>query len=439
MVCNEEIRRGWPSIVIAAFGSAVGISGLLLYTIGLFTADLEHAIGLSKTSYGLGLLVVSAGVAAGTVCTGRAIDRFGTRRVIVFGQLSFACGYLALATIVDTVPAFLAVMFALGFLASASGPVGFTRTVSLWFVKSRGFALGLAMTGIGVAAAVVPLVVNSVIAEHGWRAGFLVLAAIAASGIAPVLAFLKEPSATASGGQDGHPTERVELDVPAPARARASFAAIRRDWTFWRLLSTFFMMSFAFVGLLTHFVPMLRTMDVEPSQAATLASLIGFAVIGSRIVVGFLLDRFRPGLVAAGVCASSALGTGFLIVGGAAFAPLAAIALGLAIGGEIDMIGFFTARYFALAGYARAYSWMYTGFVIAAGVSPLLIGILFDALGAYSAALILCGALATICAFAFATLPAPPPRTSPAYALPRPAETALQMKSKTHCGSRRIV
>ena len=201
MVSNEEIRRGWPTIVIAGFGSAVGISGLLLYTIGLFTADLENAIGLSKTSYGLGLLLVSAGVAAGTVCTGRAIDRFGTRRVIVFGQLSFASGYLALATIVDTVPVFLAVMFALGFLASASGPVGFTRTVSLWLVKSRGFALGLAMTGIGVAAAVAPLVVNGVIVEYGWRAGFLVLAVIAASGIAPVPAFLKEPSATATRGR----------------------------------------------------------------------------------------------------------------------------------------------------------------------------------------------------------------------------------------------
>ncbi|RYF56247.1 MAG: MFS transporter [Comamonadaceae bacterium] len=226
-------------------------------------------------------------------------------------------------------------------------------------------------------------------------------------------------------GEDDDLAECTELDVPAPVRARSTFAAIRRDRCFWRLLITFFVMSFAFTGLLTHFVPMLRSMDVEPSQAATLASLIGFAVIGSRVMVGFLLDHVRPGLVAGGVCALSAAGTCFLIVGGVAFAPLAAIALGLAIGGEIDMIGFFTARYFALAGYARAYSWMYTGFVIAAGISPLLIGMLFDALGTYSAALILCAALAAMCACAFATLPTPTPRTSPASLIPQPAETKL--------------
>lgn len=402
-------------MAVAAFGSAVGLSGLLLYTIGLFVDDLEVDIGLSRTAYGFGLLVVAAGVGTGTVCAGRLIDRFGSRTVVVTGALSLSCGYATLGLVVDSVPVFLAVMFAMGLFASGTGPLGYTRVVSMWFRTARGLALGLTMTGIGISAAVVPLVLSRIIGEFGWRNGFLTLSALAASAVIPVLLFLKEPTGDADAGSATVPVSStlVAGGADAASAAKSAFASIVRTRTFWRLFGTFFMMAMAFTGLLSHFVPMLRSMGSSPSRAAELASVIGIAVIFSRILVGWLLDIFRPGFVAGAVCGVSTVGLGVLVVGGAAWAPVAAAALGLAIGAEIDMISYFTARYFAPEGYARTYSWMYAGFVVAAGVAPLAIGASFDSSGSYTTTLLVCAALTAACAVAFATLPAPPAATTP--------------------------
>lgn len=420
-------------MVVAAFGSGVGLSGLLLYTIGLFVADLESDIGLSRTAYGLGLLFVSAGVGIGTISCGRLIDRFGSRVVVTTGALALACGYALLGLVVDSIPLFLAVMFAMGLLASGTGPLGYTRVVSMWFCTARGLALGLTMTGIGVSAAIAPFVLSGVIAEFGWRSGFLALAVIAASAVVPVLLFLKEPSQGTDRGIGSVPvSSNFAAGGPDAARvARSAFASIVRTRMFWRLFATFFVMAMAFTGLLSHFVPMLRSMGSSPAHAAALASIIGFAVIFSRVLVGWLLDLFRPGLVAGAVCGVSTIGLGVLVVGGASWAPVAAMALGLAIGAEIDMISYFTARYFALEGYARTYSWMYAGFVVAAGFAPLAIGASFDSTGSYTTTLLVCAALTAVCAVAFATLPAPPRTTQP-LAVPGTADLTAATAHTAH-------
>ncbi|WP_056449260.1 MULTISPECIES: MFS transporter [unclassified Rhodococcus (in: high G+C Gram-positive bacteria)] len=414
-------------MAVAAFGSGVGLSGLLLYTIGLFVADLESDLGLSRTAYGLGLLFVSAGVGIGTITCGRLIDRFGSRAVVATGATALAAGYALLGLVVDSVPTFLGVMFAMGLLASGTGPLGYTRVVAMWFRTARGLALGLTMTGIGVSAAVVPVVLNDVITRFGWRSGFLVLAALAASAVVPVLALLREPRAVAAGsGSVATSTTLVAGGADAARVARTAFDQIVRTQMFRRLLATFFAMAMAFTGLLSHFVPMLRSMGSTPAHAATLASIIGVAVIFSRVLVGWLLDLLRPGLVAGVVCGVSTAGLLVLVAGGAPWAPVAAVALGLAIGAEIDMISYFTARYFALDGYARAYSWMYAGFVVAAGIAPLAIGASYDATGSYTATLLVCAVLTAGCTLAFLTLPAPSPTrvVDPTAQRLRPTATA---------------
>jgi MFS family permease len=147
-------------------------------------------------------------------------------------------------------------------------------------------------------------------------------------------------------------------------------------------------MALAFIGVIAHFVPMLRAGGVSLPQAGALAGSMGLSIIVTRLIVGWLADYVEPAWLGAASCLICAAGCLALAAGGPALALPAAFALGCAIGAEADLIGILTARNFSLGEYSRAYSVQYAAFTVAGGVSPLLAGILVESTGSYRAPLL---------------------------------------------------
>lgn len=76
------------------------------------------------------------------------------------------------------------------------------------------------------------------------------------------------------------------------------------------------------------------------------------------------------------------------------------------MGAEADLIGFMTARHFPLAAYSRAYALQYGAFMLAAGLSPLWVGIIADRTAGYDIVLLACAGLLLIPICLFLLLPA---------------------------------
>lgn len=373
----DEFRQGWRIVLGAAAGVGLGISGLLTYNSGLFYEGLSAEIGLSRTVYGAAFFSSSIALALVMPAVGRAVERFGPRAAAAAGAIMLSGGFLVLST-VRSVPAYVAAMILIGLLAASSAPVPFTRAVAGAFRRSRGLALGFTQVGIGLAAALVPPLIGSQIAQHGWRHGFLVLAALAAAGLVPALLGLPGRTAEASDGRE------------SPS---APFAETRGSRLFLVQLLAFASMALAFAGMLSHFVPMLGEAGMPIARAGALAGLIGVSVIVTRVIVGWLADRMEPAWLGAVSCALCGAGCLALALGGASLAPLGAVALGAAMGAEADLIGILTARNFPLGVFSRAYALQYAAFTVAAGISPLWIGYLADRTGGYDAALLCVAAL----------------------------------------------
>jgi MFS family permease len=382
-----EFARGWRTVLMAALGVGLGVSGLLTYNAGLFARDLASEIGLSRTAFGAAFFGSTLAMAAAMPLVGRLVDRLGPRIVAAIGALMLSAGFLALSQ-VRSVAAYALIVVLIGPLAAGSTPVPYTRAVSAAFQRARGLALGLTQVGIGLAAALVPPVIALVIARQSWQHGFVALAALAALGVVPALL--------------GLPGRRDQGTQPDGA----GYAAVRISPLYRLQYAAFCAMAFAFAGMLPHFVPMLREAGMPVERAGALAGLIGGSVIVTRILVGWLADRIEPAWLGSASCLVCGSGCLLLALGGPAMAPVGALALGAAMGAEADLIGILTARYFPIAAYSRAYAAQYGGFMVAAGLSPLWMGQLTDWSGGnYAPALIAAAALLVLPAVLFAMLP----------------------------------
>src|SRR5688572_30082768 len=370
------MQDNWGRVLAGAIvGSATGISAVLLYTNGLFVAGLTRDLGLSRAQFGLGVLLVTMALAAANPLVGWAVDRYGPRVPSLLGLLLLSAGFASLGMLVDSVASYLVLQSLVALVGAASGPIAYTKFIGSTFTHRRGLALGLTMTGIGLSAAVLPPVLATIIESHGWRAGYLALAVVPLVGaITTGLIFPKRTAQDAAA----HRTA---------ATAEVSSGEWLRSRVFWTLALTFAAMSLSFGGLLPHFVPMLMDAGLDPISAAGVAGQIGLAVIASRLVVGYLMDRAFAPRIAIVICIIGASGGITMLLGGAPYASVTAIALGLALGAELDLMGFLVSRYFRLADFGRIYGWQYGAFVFASGLGPLWVGAVRDATGTYTIAL----------------------------------------------------
>ena len=150
---NTPWRRTLAGAIV---GSATGISAVLLYTNGLFVSGLTHDFGLTRSQFGLGVLLVTLALAAANPLVGWAVDRFGPRMPSIVGLLLLSAGFLALGGWVESVPSYLLLQSLVALCGAASGPIAYTKCIGSTFTHRRGLALGVTMTGIGLSAAVLP-------------------------------------------------------------------------------------------------------------------------------------------------------------------------------------------------------------------------------------------------------------------------------------------
>lgn len=370
---RAELRAGWPALSAAAIGVATGVAALPYNTQGLFVGALNHEFGWSRFMISAILLGGGFVLALSSPVAGALVDRFGARGPIGVAYAALVLGFFALSEVSGAYAMFVALQLGLLLLGSATGPVSFTRIVNQHFARMRGFALGITLAGSGVMALVGPPAVAAAIEEHGWRAGYRLIAIIILTGAVLTLALLSIQR---------HPGTNAGTTAQARA-APVPMAQLIRSRLLWRLALIFFVLAMGIGGYTFHMVPLLTDSGLTLVQAARIASLIGLAMLLGRLATGLLVDRFFAPKVAAVVMLLAGVGLAALAIGGAPVAPVAAFLIGFAMGAEGDVIGYLTARYFGLQAYGRLYGLLYGAYTVGLGLSPLIIAALQQRIGSY--------------------------------------------------------
>ena len=382
------LKNPWWVVFGSTVGLIVGNGPIVFFTFGLFLGPVTKEFGWDRATFSSSLLVGHGFAAAAYPFLGRAIDRYGIRRVSLTSIVLFALSLASLSLTPASPAVFIAMAGLVGLCSAGQAPLPYAKAVTSWFDERRGLALGIAMTGIGIGATLVPQFARGVIDAYGWRAGYVALAALMLTVAFPIVAiFIREPDSharTATFGAAGLPGLTVGESV--------------RTANFWLLAIPVFLVVTSINGIVAHLVPLLTDRGIAIGQAASTLSAVGLSTIAGRLVSGYLLDRFFAPHVAAALFLLPLAGVGILAAGAGGTALLfAAIALGFGLGAEVDVIGFMVSRYFGLRSYGAIYGCMFAIFTVGTGLGPVLMGLSFDETRSYTLALSAFG-LALVCA-----------------------------------------
>ena len=388
-----EFSRNWLLVLVCAIGIGVGVSALPFYTQGLFIEAWIADFGWTRAQASLGILGSTLALAAVLPFVGSLVDRYGLVKPVMVSLLGLSLAYVLLGLFVQSIVTFVMLTMLSAVLGSASSPLAYTRAINAVFDKQRGLALGIVLSGAGVAATFGPTFISGAITEFGWRGAYFAMALFTFVVGGVIVAVLSRLNGVKNS---------VVID---PEAASEGFAIAKASRTYWTIMAAIFCLSLGLGGLMIHFVPILLEVGFTTNAAAKIAGVIGIAVVLGRVLVGFAVDRIFAPRVAIAILVACILGIlGLALLGSAVAVPVAFV-VGFSVGAEVDLIGYLVARYFGIHAYGQIYGRQYSAFLIATGLSPVILGAVRDVTGSYTGSLYLAAAFMVLSVMLFAKLP----------------------------------
>lgn len=380
---KERFYYGW--VIVALCLLLITNTYGIRFSFGVFFKSLEHEFDLTRalTSgiFSVYMLLGSLSAFIG----GWMADRYGPRIVcLIMGAFTF----LGLA-LSSQVTALWHLFLSYSLLAAiGTGPtyVVATSTATRWFKERRGLALAIVTCGVGLGSILMAPVAAYLIENYEWRFSFLIIGLIALVIMIPCASFFKKAPSEVMVLSEDKNQETVDpnsLERPKEATGFSLSQAFRAR-NFWLITSIWFCYSFCLFTVMTHIVPYATDSGIAPLQAASILSVLGFASIPSRILMGIASDRFGrklAGLVAAVLMVAAMV----LLIQASSLWMLYVFAaiFGAAYGGLSPSTTAIVGDTFGVRHIGAIMGTLEIGWVLGAALGPALAGYVFDTTGKY--------------------------------------------------------
>lgn len=402
-----EFSRGWRIVLLALAGAATTVSVTLLYGFGSLVLPLQKAFGWSRGDLQIAVSCMSGGVVVASQLAGWVNLRWGIRRVTLLSLLALPFAFLALTLVHGSIAWLYLGFFLVPIVGVGVTFVSWTQLISLWFNRQRGMALALVLCGSGIAAAALPPALSWAIERWDWRAGFVLMALL------PLVTLLLAWFYLHTNPAASQPAPNTKSAATTTLPDSGTFKISVRSRKFWVLNLALTLVVSAVVGMVTNTVPLLRDIGLSATQAGSVFSSFGIALISGRLLAGWLIDRlWAPGVAAVALTMPS---LGCLILWGADASTSAALLttavalVGVGAGAEFDLSAYLISRYFGLKDYGRLFG-IHLGLITAGSMlAPLMFAAMYNATGGYGPMLAYCVGCCVIGPLLLLTLGKQPP------------------------------
>jgi MFS family permease len=322
-----ETRGSWTVALTALAVYTVSFGAPVITVVAL--KQIAAELGGARSVPALACSLAWFGAAVGGIPMGWMAERFGIRRVVMFGAVMVAAG-LAISTLAISTPGGAAALYIghgvfIGLLGNGCINAPLYVYVARWFDRRRGSAVALISSGQYLAGTIWPLFFSGGIAAVGWRGMMLGYAVFVVAVIVPAsLAVFRPP-----------PDGAVAGPATGPARGGAVLG----------LRPNLVMGLLCFAGLMCcvpmampqgHLVAFCTDLGIAPAHGAAMLSLLLGCAFVSRQFWGWITDRIGGlrTVLAGSVCQITAM-TGFLLTQNEAGLFAVAAIFGLGFSGII--------------------------------------------------------------------------------------------------------
>lgn len=371
----KVFRNPWWIVFGSVLGLIVGNVTILQFCTSVLMKPIMAEFGWSRTvpSAAVGLGSLFAAIA--TPFIGRLIDRRGIKPVTLTAIALFALATAAMAVAPGVAIVFLAMFSVVGLFSGGQAPLPYAKSIAAAFDRRRGLALGIAMTGVGLGAALVPRLTQTYLEHFGWRGAFAAMGLTVFVIAFPAVAlFLREPGTRAAGAHAPSSANLPGLEAREVLRSRS----------FWIMAFVFTCIPVVANGIIFHLIALLTDRAIPAERAVAVFAAIGPSLIVGRLLCGWLLDQFFGPYVAVAFIVLPAIGVLVLLTGvDPTLTTVGAVLVGLGLGAEVDLIGYLQSRYFGLRAFGQVYGYLFAIFTVGTGIGPFVMGATFDAFGSY--------------------------------------------------------
>ena len=416
---QHRVFYGWWIVIAASiqgmFGNGTISSGFPIFfqpireTLGINYAQMSLVFGLARAEGGMGGPIV-----------GWLVDRYGSRRFVIFGGFLAAIGLILLSRATT----YWQLMFLFVAVVSLGKTAGLGQTlmatVNQWFIRRRALAMSTLMTAFAGGGAIVVPLLGIGISNLGWRQTLL-YAGIFVGLISFIVSLVirskpEDMGLLPDGDLPKENADRVDViqdkDGSGDQRSEFTVRQALRTKTFWLMLLGVVTRVSATNAIIVHLFPILEQEGLGPQTASFYASFMFFLAIPLRFLLGIAGDKLEPrkllffGMNLGAVSLLALLWVNS-IVGVIIFILCLAVVEGVTSVNWI-MLG----DYFGRGRFASLMGFMSVFHNIGLVITPIYAGWIKDTTGSYDMVLATLAPLFVVSAFAFALSTRPSPLTS---------------------------
>jgi MFS transporter, OFA family, oxalate/formate antiporter len=374
------------------YGWRIVVAGLLLTTLTIpFTSALvslymipiteEFNIPRSAFTFTTSIIAICGIILSPIV--GKMIQKYNVKFILSTSIVVFALSYMSYGMAQSIYHLYISAT-ALGISFIFCGNLTTQIIIVNWFKKSRGLAISIMISGIGLGGFILSPVIANLIINFGWRQTYFIMGLIILIVGLPIALFVMKKSPKEVGlkpyGADevDHSTNKkagIEIDI-TPAEAK-------KQPFFYIYMIGIFTLGLITTGSLQQITPYISDMH-GMVYAATIVSIFSLLGILGKLVLGWFSDKF--GILKSGAFGYAAISIAFiLLLFGQNKSILIVMTIFFAFGNAVASVStpLFASHIFGTNNYGVMMGLTNSAFQVGMALGGVLTAAVYDVMGSY--------------------------------------------------------
>lgn len=391
----KENNKSWKHwlVLLLICGLAISSMGITGSTGGVFYTPVSESLGFLRGTFALQSTITLVGMGVISLYAPRIMKKYRYKSVLLVSVLAAGVATIAMAY-ARSIPAFYLLGAIRGVAVGLFGAVPLTMIVNEWFEKHHGLATSLVLGCSGIGGAIFSPVFANLIQSIGWENTYIVMGVTMTALCLPALV---SPFSLSPREEGLLPYGYIERDPATGGEKTSKKGRLALAKASLIVLFFFSILHTLIAGIPQHFPGFAESLQYSATIGATMLSAGMVGNIASKLVIGFLSDRFGAFkanviMIAVNVVSIfillSGLSAGFMLAGAFLFGSVFSVAgVGLAL---------LTRELFGTENYGRVFPIISFATMMGGAFSLSAVGYIFDFTGTYTAAFFISLALHAI-------------------------------------------